>query len=365
MPQQNQSYLSPEERRRIIARRNKIMRELTHIMIVSSDKEADLAALVKRYGADEVNRVRDNANIKSGPFIGNALYIYREYRRLFACYGGDRRFLSRDEYEVLSYEFALEYMKSIEQAPSPRERELRDLLLSDARIWPDIFPLDAPPRPADFEAPPAGDYDDPVQKLLTWGPNEEQGADREEVDLDMRERRQWRPYIPDLTRMALDDGLIEGWPSEPASWAPLHALRMLGALRAAEAGPQLFALLGRENDWLSDLLPGIWGRMGRAMTDALWAYIDDRSHDAESRGIAMAGLREQAAQRRSRRRDVIRGLTSRLRDAPADDQVANAYIVHVLDALDANEAADVIAAAFEADKIDHSIIGPRALKMLA
>ena len=365
MPKQDQHYISVEERRRIIVRRNKIMRELIHIMITSSDKEADLAALTRRYGADEVNLVRDNVKMSAEPFIGDVPYVYREYRRIFALYGGDRRFLSCDEYQALNYEFALEYTQSADKIPGQRERELRYLLLSDARIWPDLFSPDAPPRPPDFEAPPAGDYDDPVREILTWGPDEEQDEDREEVDLDMRERRQWRPYISDLTRMALDDGLIEGWPGDPASWAPLHALRMLGALGATEAGPQLLALLGRENDWLSDRLPGVWGRMGRAVTDALWAYIDDPSHDAESRGIAMEGLRQQVEQRPSRRKAVVNGLAARLRDAPTDDQVANAYIVHILDALDADEAADVIAAAFEADKIDLYIVDPDDLDMLA
>ena len=340
------------------------MRELIHIAFTSSDRGTDVAALVQRYGAEEVYLVRDSIKM-SVPFIGHVAYIYREYRRCFARYGGDHRFLSCDEYQALNREFAAEAMRHLGPDSNQRERELRDLLLSNVRGWPELFPPDLPPRPADFEAPPAGDYDDPVRELLAWGPGEDKDEDREEIDLDLKAQRHWRPHIPDLTRMALDDGLIEGWPGDPASWAPLHALRMLGALGATEAGPQLLALLGRENDWLSDRLPGVWGRMGRAVTDALWAYIDDPSHDAESRGIAMEGLRQQVEQRPSRRKAVVNGLAARLRDAPTDDQVANAYIVHILDALDADEAADVIAAAFEADKIDRRIVGPHDLDILA
>jgi len=164
-----------------------------------------------------------------------------------------------------------------------------------------------------------------------------------------------KPFLPDLERMVLDEGLLSGWPAEPASWAPLHALRLLGALRAHWLAGRLLTLMERENDWLSDLLPSVWSKMGLKAAEPLWAYLRERQHPPEKRGVALAGLQELAERERSYRRTVINGLMQLLDESPAEDAKANGYIVLVLRMMDAVEALPLLRRL--GPKVDAQIIG--------
>ncbi|HNT77622.1 MAG TPA: hypothetical protein PKH77_21620, partial [Anaerolineae bacterium] len=260
---QPEAYPSPEERQRIVARRDQLMRELIHATIVTPNDHTKIDRLIARYGADEVQTVAASLRGPHPPFINESPYLYRDYRQTFARFGGDRPFLTKKEYETLMWEFSKllavrEFKEVLRRPPGERETELRDLLLKDAFSWPDIMPPAPPPHPPDYAAPPAGHYDDPVQTLLTWGPDRD-----ERRYADYARYGPWRRAVSDLLRMALDPGLLNGWPGESAGWASLHALELLGHIGDAAAGPPLFALLDCENDWLSDRLPDVWGQMGR------------------------------------------------------------------------------------------------------
>jgi hypothetical protein len=362
------TYPSPAERERIIQRRDKLLRELIEIMVVHQGDSDRTGKLVRRYGTQEVRLVLDAFQKKasSAELIGDEAAVYREYRRAFARFGGDRPFLSAQEYSDLSFEHvklnAERTFKSlVRRKPSARERELRHLILSDAAFWDDITPPDVPPRPLDFNAPPPGEYDHPVQQLLKWGWN----LDEERAKNNSRNANKWRPVTKHLTRMALDAGLLNGWPGEAASWAPYHALEMLGHLRAHQAAGQLFALFEQENDWLSDRLAVMWSRMGPQAEPPLWDYLNDGEHSPDARGVVMLGLANIAQVNPGRRGDIVTRLTDLLRRAATADAKANAYTVHVLDRLEAVEAREVIVAAFEQGKVDEKIIDPSSLRILA
>ncbi len=351
------SYPTPEERRRIIARREELLKKVIAAAVVGPIDRATINRLIARYGAAEVEIVTAKLKGPHGPFINESPRYYREYRQIFARFGGDHPFLNKKDYERLMGEFTRllarrEFDSNSRQAPGARETALHDLLLRDALMWPDLTPPATPPRAPDHVAPPAGQYADPAQKLLTWGPDLD-----EERCADCTRYAAWRRAAPDLERMVLDPGLLNGWPAENASWAPLHALEILGYPGAA-AGPALFALLDCENDWLSDRLPKIWGRMGRGMEAILWAYLDDRQQPSPKREVSIAGLQAIADQYPVRRPPIVQGLIARLQAAPVDDQRINAYLVHTLDDMHAHEAHEAIMAAFEAGKVDTRIITP-------
>lgn len=352
------TYPAPEERQRIVARRDKLMKELIHATIMTPNNPAKIDRLIARYGADEVRIVSASLGGPHPPFINENPYLYREYRQIFARFGGDRPFLSKKDYETLMWEFSQllavrEFKEVLRRPPGERETELRDLLLKDAFMWPDIVPPAPPPRPPDYVAPPADHYGDPVQKLLTWGPDRD-----EQRYADYARYAPWRRAVPDLVRMALDPGLLNGWPGEGAGWASLHALELLGHIGDAAAGPPLLALLDCENDWLSDRLPDVWGQMGRGAEGFLWECLDDRQQPAEKREVALAGLKAIAGKFPARRPPIIQGLIARLQAAPVDEQEVNAYLVHVLDDMHVPEARAAIMAAFEAGKVDTTIIAP-------
>src|SRR5438105_504270 len=79
------------------------------------------------------------------------------------------------------------------------------------------------------------EYPPPVAALLSLGRDQ---LDREHW-LDYRAKGIGSEHVPDLMRMLLDRELNEGDPEGTAIWAPLHAGRALGQLRAVEAAEAL------------------------------------------------------------------------------------------------------------------------------
>jgi hypothetical protein len=355
------AYPSPAERWRIIQRREKLLQQLIPLFLEGSGIEPNLglAQLAQKHGPQETTIVM-NAFLRSSTtreFIGEESQLYRIYRWTFARFGGDRRFLDRREYEESVVEHgrisaARQFRSRVRRRPGRRERELYDLTLVGVYFWEDITPLAVPPTPADFGAPAPGNYGYPVRDLLGWGWN----LDDERTAQAARNTAKWRPASPDLVRMVFDEGLLSGWPGKARSWAPYHALHMLGYLRAHEHAGKLLALMDRENDWLSDRLPVVWGQMGPEAESPLWDYLDDRGHHPEKRALMLVGLKAIAENHPKRRPKIVEELIYRLQKAPAHDAELNAYIVYLFDQMEAVEASEAIDDAFEQDRVDTSII---------
>ncbi|MBU0491438.1 MAG: hypothetical protein KKB13_06275 [Chloroflexi bacterium] len=365
-------FPSPAERERIIQRRDELSAKLIYAVVAHPGDPSRVEQLVQRYGLYEVNLVLSalQSRTAGAELIGEDVALYRDYRRAFARFGGARPFLNARQYRDLNFEHgklvaqrlaALGFPEGVSRTtPSPRERELRDLVFVGVDFWADITPPAGPPRPADFSAPPPGRYDDPGQELLAWGWD----LDEQRIAPAAQDAARWQPALPELARMALDEGLLHGWPGEPASWTPYYALHLLGRLRAAEEAGRLLALLDQPDDWLSDRLPTVWAQMGPTAEPPLWQYLDRRRRAPQKRGIVFLGLRAIAEAHPGRRLDIVQGLAGLLQRAPAQDAQANAYLVHTLERLHAVEAAEVISAAFEQGKIDLRIIGPDSTDFL-
>jgi hypothetical protein len=364
-------YPSPAERERIIQQRDNLARQLIYATVAHPGDTSYIERLARQYGPQEVAFVVNAIQTRSAEteLISDEATIYRHYRRAFARFGGDRPFLSMQEYGNLNLEHgkliaphmaAPGFFEGITYTPGPRERELRDLLLTDVGFGEDLIPPAVPPRPADFKAPLPGHYDDPVQELLTWGWD----LDEQRAAQAARNVAWWRPAIPDLVRMVLDEGLLHGWPGEAPSWAPYHALHVLGYLRAHEVAGQLLALPDQKNDWLSDKLPTVWARMGPQAEPPLWEYLSNSQHAPPKRGLVLLGLATIAATHPARRSDIVGRFVRLLQRAPADDAEANAYIVYVLKRLEAVEATQAISAAFAQGKVDTSIVAPYDIDFL-
>lgn len=357
---QERVYPTPVERQRIIQRRDDLLKELIELFVTRTPAEhmGEIERLAHEYSVAEVQIVLDSFQKSTQrSFLNDEATLYRDYRLTFARFGGERRFLSKQEYEDLSYQHSLlvgerEFKSLFRRRPGKRERELRNLLLIDERMWEDITPPAPPPRPSDFTAPPAGSYPPRPRKLLKLGWKADEKALRARVG----RAANWKPFIPDLERMVLDGGLLSGWPAEPPSWAPLHALRLLGHLRAHQSAGRLLALMDWENDWLSDLLPSVWAKMGPRAAEPLWAYIRDRRHNPEQRGNVMIGLQRLAEKHRPYRREVVNGLSQLLDEAPDEDGTANAYTAHVLSELRDVEALPALRRAYDEDRINLEIM---------
>jgi len=145
----------------------------------------------------------------------------------------------------------------------------------------------------------------------------------------------------------------------PAAWAPLHAWRALGALRAVEAVEPLTALLARsaDDDWLLDDVPRALGMIGAPAIRRLTEYLAEREHPVWSRIAAATALTEIAQQHPDVRVDCVNVLADQLRLFATQDSEFNGFLIADLLDLRAVESASLMEEAFAADRIDPSITG--------
>ncbi len=166
-------------------------------------------------------------------------------------------------------------------------------------------------------------------------------------------------HIDGLIRMACDPALQEDSAGKQAIWAPVHAWRALGQLRAAAAVAPLMALSASlDDDVTADLdLPIVFGMVGPAAIAPLAEFLADPAVAVSPAATAMSGLSEIAGQHPVYRDECI-GLIAQMlapRDKP-DPGLAGLAICSLLD-LKAVEAINEIRDAFARDAVDISIAG--------
>jgi hypothetical protein len=347
-------YPSPEERQAIIRMRGELRAELLMMMFTKVKPDSPRAqALYKKYGKEEVERAiqKIDEGMETPSFIADEARGYRDYRQRYAHFGAGLRFLTSEELGALYVEF-------FAQMREGKDSEAGRLLLVDWRDWEDITPPAVPPRPADFTTPSPASYPAPINELLDWGDD----LKRSHEFKDETEYIQWRKHIPALTRMALDPGLLHGWPSEPASWAPWHAIHSLGTLEAWESAPALAPLADLENDWLSDHLPHIWADMGLEVEPSLWMILEDASASAKQRGLAAESLVMLTEENEAMENKVVRGFQKILHNAVAYNPTVNGHLIRSLNNMERlDEVEETVNAAFGAGRVDPQIITPEDL----
>ena len=146
--------------------------------------------------------------------------------------------------------------------------------------------------------------------------------------------------------MATDEALNLADPDSSEVWAPLHAWRALGQLRAEAAVRPLLNLLRfidkHYDDWVAAELPVVYGRIGPVAVPELTAYLDDASRGQWARTAAGQAL-EHIARKHPEARDVcIAALTRQLERFSAHDPAFSANLVVSLVELNAVEAAPLI-----------------------
>ena len=198
------------------------------------------------------------------------------------------------------------------------------------------------------------DYPPPVDQLLALG--------------DVRGEREWRDYlalglgpehVPDLIRMATDPEL--NWAGEESAevWAPLHAWRALGQLRAEAA---IEPLLGQfealdDSDWFTEEMPEVFGLIGPVAIPALTAYLADEAHGTYPRVTATTCLQQIGQQYPEARDDCVAALTRQLEAFDGNDPALNAFLILSLTKLQAVEAAPLMERAFAEDSVDELVMG--------
>ena len=353
-------FPSETERQLLIHRREDLDNELLPIMLDNFDPDGPkMIKLVDKYGWDEVDRaIKSFSNSMHRPsFIADEAAALREYRHRYACFGGQRPFYSYQDLDVLLDEILRlnidRHKSGYIQSKKPREIELDNLLLTGWRSWEDITPPAVPSRPSDFKSPTPAVYRDPVAGLLTWGTD----LDMERITDEAEQPERWLSQLPALERMALDPGLLDGWPGDPGSWAHWHALQLLGSLEAWQSVPALAALSGRSNDWLSDQLPGAWARMGLAVEPILWVFLEDVQAQTNRRGLAAEALTLLADDEPRLSGKIAQGFGQIVQKAQPCDPTLNACLIYFTKMIgEVKRIRPIIESAFADHRVDEHII---------
>jgi len=202
------------------------------------------------------------------------------------------------------------------------------------------------------ENPIHPNYSPPVDLLLVYG--------------DPRKFQEWPDYLSlgfneehtsDLIRMSLDPDLNFADSDSIEVWAPIHAWRTLGQLRAQAAIEPLLALFHMfeeedGSDWTSEDLPEVYTLIGAAAIPALAGYLLDESHPDFPREVAARSLRRIAEEHPDFRSECIAPIADALENFETSTPVFNALMISILIDMKAEAALPLIERAFAAENVE-------------
>ena len=199
-------------------------------------------------------------------------------------------------------------------------------------------------------------YPAPVNTLLTLGrPEEFEAKDWP----DYRTMGIGPEYIPDLIRLATDVALSKSDSERPETWAPIHAWRALGQLRAEAAVEPLLTIFDpmEGDEWVMEEMPEVMRKIGPVALSALKVFLADDSHEIYARITAATCVEYIGKQWPDSRTEAVTILTHQLESFAENVDDLNAFLIMSLVHLQARESLPVIEQAFAANRVDTSIIG--------
>ncbi len=195
---------------------------------------------------------------------------------------------------------------------------------------------------------------------------------------DPRETQQWADGEPNYVALF---GLTEAdvpalmaiarqwvdrtdWPDDPDDltiYAPIHAWRALGQLRAASVVEPLIELMAdmdeEDHDWHFEEFPELFGLIGPTALTPLAQVVQDTRRQEMLRVCAADGLKHIAKRHPDVREEVVTLLTDTLNRGGFDDMEMNSFAVSYLLDLGATESADAIERAFAEDRVNAWFMG--------
>lgn len=112
----------------------------------------------------------------------------------------------------------------------------------------------------------------------------------------------------------------------------------------------------KDDEWMLEELPSVYGLIGPAAIPALAAYLSDSSHEMYSRSYAANGLVEIGERHPESRSECIAAISKQLEAFEENDYELNAFLISDLSHLKAVETLPLIERAFAADRVDEFVI---------
>ena len=207
---------------------------------------------------------------------------------------------------------------------------------------------------SDLATAAANSYTSPVNRLLSFGePRRNESRDYAALGISAE-------AVPELIRMATDEALNDGPQDSKLVWAPVHAWRALGKLRASEAVAPLLTLFQRANDsddWVMSDLPEALALIGAPAIEPVANYLADTTHGEWARVTAADALGHIGQAHPDLRADCVARLAKQLEKFADQPETVNTFVISALWDLRAVEAMPVIERAFASGRVDESVNG--------
>jgi hypothetical protein len=198
-------------------------------------------------------------------------------------------------------------------------------------------------------------YTGPVRQLLELGEPGNRGR-MDYCSLGLKDE-----HVPLLIEMATDHDLNYAMSDTLEVWAPIHAMRALGQLKASSATERLLGMLGGleefGDDYLLEELPHVFSAFGKPALPALMAFAANRDHYVYARTTALDGILHMFKGEPSVKPEATVFLREQLGRHAEEDSFYNAFCVSGLMDLRDTESAPLIQQAMEADSVDISFCG--------
>ena len=207
------------------------------------------------------------------------------------------------------------------------------------------------------------DFSEPILALCALG--EDLARTREWMkytDLSINEK-----HIPELIRIIEDieifmpEDVDADIQDAPEIYAPIHAWRALGQLKAEEAIPTLMELTilndDLDIDWVMEEIPSVMTLIGPACIPPLQEYLLNPKKLEWASATCSSALEKMGLEHPESRADCVKALEGALENYADNDHGINGSIIASLTDLNAAESAPIIKRAFDANVVDLMIMG--------
>ncbi len=166
-------------------------------------------------------------------------------------------------------------------------------------------------------------------------------------------------HISGLIEMVTDEALNYADSDSVEVWAPVHAWRCLGFLKAEAAVEPLLSLFTGEEfaDWTREEVPWVLGMIGESAIAPVALFLANRKNDDWDRVAMIAVFEHTALLYPELKERCIKRVASQLADFRYNSEEVNAFLVSALVELEAVSKANLIERVYANGEIDDSVCG--------